>query len=139
MKNIINLIVDKVEDNRRVDQFIADKEPTLSRTRIKNLIINSKLKINQKVIKDPSKKISISDSIILEIPEPKQLSLKPYKYNLDIIFEEARSILVNQVVNYSNIKNAFLLNAIYLFVGISLFYYSFSKARKKGTLINIGE
>ena len=30
------------------------------------------------------------------------------------IFEEARSILVNQVVNYSNIKNAFILNAIYL-------------------------
>jgi len=48
MKNIINLIVEKVEDNQRVDQFIADKEPKLSRTRIKNLIINSKLKINQK-------------------------------------------------------------------------------------------
>ena len=56
MKNIINLIVEKVEDNQRVDQFIADKEPTLSRTRIKNLIINSELKINQKIIKDPSKK-----------------------------------------------------------------------------------
>ena len=55
------------------------------------------------------------------------------------IFEEARSILVSQVVNYSNIKNAFILNAIYLFVGISLFYYSFSQARKKGSLINIGE
>ena len=55
------------------------------------------------------------------------------------IFEEARSILVNQVVNYSNIKNAFILNAIYLFVGVSLFYYSFSQARKKGSLINIGE
>tara|TARA_S200000501_G_scaffold65063_1_gene56073 strand:- start:1677 stop:2237 length:561 start_codon:yes stop_codon:yes gene_type:complete len=55
------------------------------------------------------------------------------------IFEEARSILVIQVVNYSNIKNAFILNAIYLFVGISLFYYSFSQARKKGSLINIGE
>ena len=55
------------------------------------------------------------------------------------IFEEARSILVNQVVNYSNIKDAFILNSIYLFVGILLFYYSFSQARKKGSLINIGE
>ena len=55
------------------------------------------------------------------------------------IFEEARSILVNKVVNYSNIKDAFVLNSIYLFVGISLFYYSFSQARKKGSLINIGE
>ena len=55
------------------------------------------------------------------------------------IFEEARSILVNQVVNYSNIKNAFMLNGIYLLIGITLFYYSFSQARKKGSLINIGE
>ena len=84
MKNIINLIVEKVEDNQRVDQFIADKEPTLSRTRIKNLIINSEVKINQKIIKDPSKKIAIGDSI-------------------------------------------------------TLFYYSFAQARKRGTLINIGE
>ena len=55
------------------------------------------------------------------------------------IFEEARSILVNQVVNYSNIKDAFILNSIYLLFGILLFYYSFSQARKKGSLINIGE
>ena len=55
------------------------------------------------------------------------------------IFEEARSILVNQVVNYSNLRDAFILNAIYLLIGISLFYYSFRQARKKGSLINIGE
>ena len=55
------------------------------------------------------------------------------------IFDEARSILINQVVNYNNIINAFYLNLIYLLLGVSLFYYSFSKARKKGTLINIGE
>ena len=30
MKNIINLIVEKVEDNQRVDLFIADKERLVS-------------------------------------------------------------------------------------------------------------
>ena len=55
------------------------------------------------------------------------------------IFEEARSILVNNIVNYSNIMSAIYLNIFYLFLGISLFYYSFNKARDKGTLINIGE
>ena len=55
------------------------------------------------------------------------------------IFEEARSILVTNEVNYDNIKNAFMLNSIYLFLGIFLFYYSFAQARKKGSLINIGE
>ena len=55
------------------------------------------------------------------------------------IFEEARSILVNNTVDYSSIMSAIYLNIFYLFLGISLFYYSFNKARDKGTLINIGE
>ena len=44
-----------------------------------------------------------------------------YMLPLVYIFEEARSILVNQYVDYSNIKNAFILNIFYLFIGIILF------------------
>tara|TARA_Y100001958_G_C20954464_1_gene355707 strand:+ start:422 stop:685 length:264 start_codon:yes stop_codon:yes gene_type:complete len=62
-----------------------------------------------------------------------------YILPLVYIFEEARNILVNGSVNVQNIFTAFYLNAIYLTISICLFYYSFSKARKKGTLINIGE
>ena len=62
-----------------------------------------------------------------------------YVLPLVYIFEEARNILINQTVNYQNILNAFYLNAIYLVIAISLFYYSFGQARKRGTLINIGE
>ena len=47
------------------------------------------------------------------------------------IFEEARSILVNQVVNYSNIKNAFILKFNLFNYWSFLFYYSFSQAREK--------
>ena len=62
-----------------------------------------------------------------------------YMLPLVYIFEEARNILINNSVNFENMINAFILNGIYLLVAISLFYYSFNKARKKGTLINIGE
>ena len=55
------------------------------------------------------------------------------------IFDETRNILVNNFFNFENILYAFYLNAIYLLIGISLFYFSFSKARKKGSLINMGE
>jgi ABC-2 type transport system permease protein len=55
------------------------------------------------------------------------------------IFDEARNILINQTVSYSNIGYAFYLNILYLILAISLFYYSFCQARKKGSLINIGE
>ena len=55
------------------------------------------------------------------------------------IFDETRNILVNNTFNFENILHAFYLNAIYLLTGIILFYFSFSEARKKGSLINMGE
>ena len=55
------------------------------------------------------------------------------------IFEETRNILMNQTFNFENVAKAFYLNIFYLTMAISVFYYSFAKARKKGSLINIGE
>ena len=62
-----------------------------------------------------------------------------YALPLVYIFEETRNILVNGQVNYENILNALYLNIFYFVLAISIFYYSFDKARDKGTLINIGE
>ena len=62
-----------------------------------------------------------------------------YAFPLVYIFEETRNILVNQSVNYENIIRALYFNGGYLIAAVSVFYYSFDKAREKGTLINIGE
>ena len=62
-----------------------------------------------------------------------------YSMPLVYIFEEARRILIDNTVNIENIYYAFILNIVYLTIAISLFYYSFNQAKKKGTLINIGE
>ena len=55
------------------------------------------------------------------------------------IFEEVRSILLNNVVNYYNIMIALALNLFYFTGAIVIFYLAFHEARKKGTLVNIGE
>ncbi len=55
------------------------------------------------------------------------------------IFEEVRSILINNIVDYSNIMSALVLNFIYFLLAIFIFYNAFNEARKKGTLINVGE
>ena len=56
MEKKINLIVGKIENQLRVDIFIKKREDVISRTRIKSLILDNKLRINNKVITDPSKK-----------------------------------------------------------------------------------
>ncbi len=101
MKNIINLIVKGDENGQRVDQFISNKEKDLSRTRIKNLILNKKLKINKKNITNPSKKIYADDHICLEIPEPKKASLKPFNFKLDIVYEDKDLLVLNKPAGIS--------------------------------------
>ena len=96
MKKKINLIVEENESKTRVDIFINKKEKNLSRTRIKNLILDKKLKINDIIISDPSKKVATGDNLNLIIPEPKKTSLKPYKYKLDIVFEDEELIVINK-------------------------------------------
>ncbi len=92
----INLIVKENNNNLRVDIFINQNEEEISRTRIKNLILDKKLKINDKIITDPSKKIINGDIIELKIPEPKKATLKPYNYKLNIVYEDADLIILNK-------------------------------------------
>ena len=72
MKNIINFVVKENDNNKRVDMILANHDKSLSRTRVKNLILDSKLKINKKIIQDPSTKTKLNDIIELEVVEPKK-------------------------------------------------------------------
>ena len=96
MEKNINLIVGKEENNLRVDVFINKKEELISRTRIKNLILKQKLKLNNQIINNPSKKVLTGDKINLKIPEPKKTSLKPYNFKLDIVYEDKDLLVLDK-------------------------------------------
>ncbi|MDA8701918.1 RluA family pseudouridine synthase [Candidatus Pelagibacter bacterium] len=96
MEKNINFIVEENENNLRVDIFINKREELISRTRIKNLILKEKLKLNDEIITNPSKKVLIGDKLNLCIPEPEEASLKPYDFKLEIIFEDEDLLIINK-------------------------------------------
>jgi ABC-2 type transport system permease protein len=55
------------------------------------------------------------------------------------IFEEMRSILIDNIINYYDVLKAFLISLVYFAIGVIVFYYSYGGAKKRGTLINMGE
>ena len=55
------------------------------------------------------------------------------------IFEEMRNILVNELVNYSEIFKSILISIAYFIFGVFIFYTAYFGARVRGTLINMGE
>ena len=125
MKNIIKLIVKESGIDQRVDIFINKQESSLSRTRIKNLILKEKLKINDLIITNPSKKLNIRDKIQLEIPDPEKASLKPYNYKLNIIYEDHDLLVIDKSAGISihpgagNYDNT-IVNALMSYCGESL-------------------
>ena len=96
MEKNINFIVEESENNLRVDVLINKREELISRTRIKNLILKEKLKLNDEIIKSPSKKVIAGDKLNLRIPEPEKASLKPYNFKLEIIYEDKDLLIINK-------------------------------------------
>ena len=65
MKKNINLVFREKDKKIRVDIFIKSKEISLSRTSIKKIILNRKLKINGDINTNVSYKLKYGDVISL--------------------------------------------------------------------------
>ena len=96
MSKVINFLVNSKENNQRIDIILNSKEKSLSRNRIKNLIINEKLKINGKIVNSPSKKVNLGDKLSLKISDPKVKSLKPYDFELKIVYEDEDLLIIDK-------------------------------------------
>ena len=96
MEKNINFIVTENENNLRIDILINKRADLISRTRIKNLILKQKLRLNNKILNSPSKKVSTGDKINLLIPEPERASLKPYDFKLKIIYEDNDLLIIDK-------------------------------------------
>ena len=55
------------------------------------------------------------------------------------LFEEMRSILIDNLVNYYAVLKACIISLIYFIIGIVVFYWSYNGAKLRGTLLNMGE
>ncbi len=101
MDNIINFVAKNIKENQRIDFYLSKKFENLSRTKIKELILNKLLKVNDEIVSDPSKKVKIGDRIYLKVIENKEITLKPFDYRLDIKFEDEDLIIINKQAGIS--------------------------------------
>ena len=96
MEKNINYIVEEHENDLRVDVLINKRDNLISRTRIKKLILKNKLKLNDETINNPSKKVIAGDKLSLQFPEPERASLKPYNFQLEIIYEDKDLLVIDK-------------------------------------------
>ena len=70
---------------------------------------------------------------------PDSLQLIARALPLVHIFEEMRNILLNNSVNLFEIIKSILISIVYFVFGVAIFYMAYFGAKKRGTLINMGE
>ena len=96
MNNFINFVIKDLNSKTRIDFYLSKKIEYLSRSKFKNLILEGHLKINDVIVKDPSRNVNFGDKINLKIEVKKKIYLKPYDYKLDIVFEDKDIIVLNK-------------------------------------------
>ena len=93
--NIKKIKVNDEFEGKRIDAYISSVDTQLSRTMIQKLIQEKNIKVNGRIVKASYKVIS-GDEIEIEIPEPKEINLKPQNIPLDVIYEDNDIIVINK-------------------------------------------
>lgn len=89
------LFVDENDEGKRLDSYLSEITPDLSRSKIQNYIKSGNIKIN-----DSEKKSSYllreGDKIDFEFPQNEDLKILPQNIKLDIIYEDENMLVVNK-------------------------------------------
>lgn len=89
------IFIDENDENKRLDSYLAEITPDLSRSKIQNFIKSGAVKIND-TIKKPSYSLKENDKIEFEIPEQETLTIPPQNIPLDIVYEDENMLVVNK-------------------------------------------
>ena len=96
ISKIINLEVDLDEVNSRLDIFVANLVPELTRTRVQQLIKSEEtVLVNGKFSKN-SYKLKYGDEVCIKIPEAKPLQMEAENIPLDVLYEDENMLIINK-------------------------------------------
>ena len=88
-------MINKEEENNRIDSYLAKKKNGISRVAVQRLMEEEKILVNGRKIK-PSYKIQKNDEITVEEEVPKEIELKAQDIPIEIIYEDKDIIVVNK-------------------------------------------
>ena len=96
MNNSLKFLVDKKDDNVRLDIFLTNKISNITRSNLKKIIRSNKVKINKKLVNSTSKKVKIFDKITVDLEIRNSEKLIPKNINLDIQYEDKDIVIINK-------------------------------------------
>lgn len=95
MNQVQRFIFERGRSPQRLDQFLAESLPELSRSQIKKLIEDRQILCNGESVKAGSK-LRGGEDITVDIPPPEPIEALPEEIPLEILFEDPHLIVINK-------------------------------------------
>jgi 23S rRNA pseudouridine1911/1915/1917 synthase len=92
---VTEFVVTAGELPKRLDVFLVNREPKLSRSALQRLIEQGRVRINGQIVRS-SYKIRPGDLIVFDIPKAEPLELKGESIPLEILYEDDQLLLLNK-------------------------------------------
>lgn len=92
---IEKILIEAEDEGSRIDKFLNEYFPDLSRSFLQNIIKEGNVLISEKEIK-PNYKLREGDLIIINLPQLKEIETLPENIKLDILYEDQDIIVVNK-------------------------------------------
>ena len=89
------IFIDENDENKRLDSYLSEMTPDLSRSKIQNLIKSGAVKVND-TLKKSSYSLKENDKIDFEIPETESIKIEPQNIPLEIVWEDENMLVVNK-------------------------------------------
>ena len=86
------------EAGQRIDRVLAVRIPTLSRSRLKALILDGQVMIETLTILDPATYVNSGDTVIINLPAPEEAQPKGETIPLNIVYEDNALIVIDKPV-----------------------------------------
>ena len=95
-ERLIEVTIAPEDGGVRLDRALQRQLPELSRTRLKQLILDGRVAAAGQVLSDPAQRAGAGASVVVMLPEPVDLSPAAQSIPLDIRFEDEHLIVVDK-------------------------------------------
>jgi 23S rRNA pseudouridine1911/1915/1917 synthase len=85
-----------ISPGQRLDRYLSQELPDLSRSRIQQLIEQGNVRLNEQVCTTKKIPVKVGDRISVEIPEVTPLELQAQDIPLDILYEDDELLILNK-------------------------------------------
>lgn len=89
------IVIGQEQENQRIDKGISLEAEGISRSRLQKLLKEEMVLVNEKPVK-PSYRLQAGDTVCVQIPQSRPVSIVPEEIPLDILYEDDFLLVVNK-------------------------------------------